>query len=233
VALQLLLKAVAQKKNTEGHKQWRAIVSDLQKPLTLEEEQAIADGVDRALADATPENPKPDDLIFKTSTGAMVRPEVVDELIVQKIYAQFPEPDPPIVMIKQGSKTYPQENREDPTYQMSILRALVLRGEAMLKLYMLRFSTILELPDGVEEYNDSDDAAWIEEYEAYGFILPKTKTARHLEWMRFHIYPRSSDMTRLQERAGLLAGVTEEDVAEELARFQNSGGRVEPEPVVK
>ena len=200
-------------------------MTDQQKPLTSEEEQFVADGIDSILDDPISENPTPDDLIFVKSNGAKIRPEVTYENIIKRIFAQFPEPDPPIVMIKDGSREYPQENRDDPGYIDKRMRMLILQGEAMLKMYILRFATILERPEGVAEYDDSDDAEWIEEYEAYGFTLPKTKTARHLEWMIFHIFPRTSDLTKLQKRCHILSGVTEEDIARELKGFRDPSGR--------
>ncbi len=199
-------------------------MTDTQKPLTLAEEQLVSDGIDKALADPLPENPEPEDLIFLTSSGAKIRPEVTDENLIQKIFTQFPEPDPPIVMIRQGTKEYPEENRQDPTFIEQMLRANAMRGEAMLKLYLLRSVTILELPEGVEDFADDPGAPWVEEYEAIGFVMPPTRTARRLEWSRFVLFPRASDLSKLQKRSHLLSGVTEEDIAEELKRFPNPGG---------
>ncbi len=200
-------------------------MSDRVRPLTTEEEQAVADGIDRALDDPLPENPTSDDLIFVTSTGAKIRPEVAQEHIVSRIFAQFPLPDPPVIMIKQGSKEYPQENRDDPAYIEKRMRMMVLQGEAMLRVYILRCATILELPEGVTEYDGSDNAEWIEEFEAFGFTLPETKTARRIEWLIFNIFPRTPDLAKLQDRCRILSGVTEEDIARELEGFRDSSGR--------
>jgi hypothetical protein len=204
-----------------------------EKPITSKEEQDIADGIDRALADPLPEEPTPQDLIFVTSTGAKIQPEPTDENVVRKIFAEFPEPDPPIITVKDGSREYDQENRDDPTYLDARIRTLTLRGEAMLKVYMLRCATILELPEGVKPFSHAKNAPWVEEYEAYGFSLPETKTARKLEWLRMKIFPRSDDLQKLQDRSNLLSGVREEDIAETLASFRDSSGRPVTDAVVE
>lgn len=208
-------------------------MTDDQKPITAEEEQEIAEGIERALEDPLPANPTPDDLIFITSTGAKIRPEVADENIVNKIFSQFPDPDPPIITIKDGAREYEQENRDDPVYREKRLRALIMQGEAMLRVYILRCATILVLPEGVSEYDDSNDADWIEEYEALGFTLPDSKTARRIEWLRFCIFPRTDDLRKLQKRSQLLSGVTEEDIEEELKRFRDPSGRPITESLAK
>jgi len=192
------------------------------KPLSLEEDKELSAALDKASESM---EQLPDDFTFVTSTGAVIEAIEPPDNIMQRVLAQFPERDPPIVTITQGSKTWKEPNANDPDYVRKRRRRMVLLGEAVLKVNMFRGMVILELPKDQPKYED--DTEWIEEYEAIGLDVPgkEQKTARYLEWLRYRILPSAMDMEGLRKAGNRLEGIKEEDVEAAMATFLPPSGR--------
>ncbi len=192
------------------------------KPLSLEEDKELSAALDKASENM---EQLPDDFTFVTSTGAVIEAIEPPDNIMQRVLAQFPERDPPIITVVQGAKTWKEPNANDPDYIRKRRRRMVLLGEAVLKVNMFRGMVILELPKDQPKYED--DTEWIEEYEAIGLDVPdkKQKTARYLEWLRYRILPSAMDMEGLRKAGNRLEGIKEEDVEAAMATFLPSSGR--------
>ena len=200
----------------------QSLEETIDKPLSLEEDKELSAALDKASESM---EQLPDDFTFVTSTGAVIEAIEPPDNIMQRVLAQFPERDPPIVTITQGSKTWKEPNANDPDYVRKRRRRMVLLGEAVLKVNMFKGMVILELPKDQSKYED--DTEWIEEYEAIGLDVPgkEQKTARYLEWLRYRILPSAMDMEGLRKAGSRLEGISEEDIEAAAAKFLPSSGR--------
>jgi len=186
-----------------------------------EEEATLAA---EAAANSTPDA---EDMTFMTSTGVLVRALPLMDNMIQRIYAQLPEPDPPVVETTQGSKTIRVVNDSDPTYKRQLMQWTMQVSEALMKLSLLKGMEILELPPDIVPYEDDDE--WEDELSAFGLKPPEGKAARYLEWVRYRILPQQADTDKLQERATMLAGISKEELEAEISRFRRIlGGDADP-----
>jgi len=180
------------------------------------------DEITERVANALEEEQKELSFIFRTSTGAIVEALETPTNLAQRIWAQFPEPKPPMIKRKDGSREWMEPNFNSPSFIAAQDERTIAVGEAMLKLQMLKAMKIHQLPEGVPPYEEDD--TWEEELEAIGLSVPskKQKTARYLEWLRYRIIPTSGDLSRLQMLGTRRSGVSEEEIDAAIDRFQRT-----------
>jgi len=157
--------------------------------------------------------------LMTLSSGAVIKPKRLPELMLNRLWAQFPSPLPPEVEIKKGGKTWTEPNYDDPAYKRAVSRRAVDIGESTLKLMLLKAIEIVTLPPGVKPFEE--DQEWKEDYEALGAEVPVSLTAQRLEWLRYRILVNNTDFERVQDACLKLAGVKQEDVDAALDRFQS------------
>jgi hypothetical protein len=148
--------------------------------------------------------------LVRTSTGALLRPKKLPDLLVQQLWSRFPIPQPPTVEVRGHGKTWREPNPDDPTYRRALQQRTLDVGEAMLRLTLLRGVEVVELPANVLPYEQ--DTEWLEDMEYLGVTLPESKAGRYVEWLRYRVVVTNEDFIALQRACTRLAGVTEEDV---------------------
>lgn len=155
-----------------------------------------------------------------TSTGVKVLPKELPSTLVQRIWAQYPPPKPPMVEMKDGGNVWMAANPMDPDYLEAKSQRVIQAGEATMKLTLLKALDIVELPEGMASYEK--DTEWIEEAEAIGLPVPDDKTGRYIEWLRWRVMPTGTDYERINNACMRLAGVTEAEVAAAMDRFPDN-----------
>lgn len=175
------------------------------------------------VAAITAREAKPDDGLVTTSVGAVLRAKRLPDLLVQQIWARFPEPVPPTVEVTgAGGKKWREANPDDPAHRRAQQERTLAIGEAMLKMVLLRGVEIVQLPEGLPPFEE--DTEWREDLEYLGAELPTSLAGQKVEWMRYRIVVTNEDLTALQEACNKLAGVTEADVAAAMEIFPGAGG---------
>ena len=184
-----------------------------------EEDLAIAtDAVERGVA----EDESKVETTFRTSAGVLIRVLPVQEHLMHKVYDQIVVPDPPLVEMKQGSKTIMVENEDDPMYVRARRKAFAQMGEASLRITLLRGLEIIELAANMASY--AEDTNWIEELEAMGIEPPPVNkgTARYIEWLRMRVFPSTSDMESLAKIQQRMSGLDAKEVEKIMDSFRSS-----------
>jgi len=159
---------------------------------------------------------RPDEIAL--SSGAVVKPIEIPDMLIQMLYAQFPAPKAPMVEIHSGGKHWTQENPDDPRYAETLAERDRTLSAAMINLVLLRGMKVLVLP---EDAPALEDTGWEEEMAAMGMAVPETGTARRLIWIKRFIVTRSLDLATIQTAALELSGATEEAVQEAMERFRS------------
>ena len=155
---------------------------------------------------------------LKLSSGAVVKPVEIPDMLIQMLYANFPAPKAPMVEIHSGGKHWVQENPDDPRYAETLAERDRTLSAAMINLVLVRGMTVLTLPEGCPLV---EDTSWEEELAVMGMVVPETGTARKLIWLKRFIVTRSLDLATVQTAALELSGATEEAVQEAMDRFRS------------
>lgn len=125
-------------------------------------------------------------------------------------------PHVPVTYIEDKDRS--EENPEDPDY----LEALDDWNEDMeLKLMDYVFMTgteVLEVPEGVRPMTDE---TWADECRYLGEEIASEGGVRYIQWLKYVACPNPDDIKAIVMPAVRSLGVTEEDVAESAAMFQN------------
>jgi len=185
------------------------------------DEVRVQEVVERTVQAADTEE-SPEKGLIVMSTGAVLRPLRLPDLIMQRLWAEHPTPKPPMVEVESGGKKWMEANPDDPAYQETLDQRNLELGEALLRLMLLKGMHIEVLPLGVPVYEEDDE--WVEEFETLGAVIPTTKTARWLEWVRYRVLPTSADLAKLQEACSRLSGVSEEEIQAAMERFRRAVG---------
>jgi len=146
----------------------------------------------------------------------VIRPKALPDLMVQKLARQFKRPEPPMITIEKGGKTWQEPNPSDPKYLADIEERKIVLGDAFIDLTMLAGFEIVQLPPGVKPMEKDEE--WEEELKAVGIEVPEGRIEKRLLWMRYRIFQQASDLERLRVAVERLGSVDESEIktAEEL-----------------
>jgi len=156
-------------------------------------------------------------------SGAIVEAKPVPDMVLQALFSQYPEPKPPILETDVRGKMIREANLSDPDYLTAVEERDKVLSDAMLNLTLLRGIKVLQLPSDVVAYEEDDE--WEEELSDLGIEIPTKKTLRRLLWLRYRVAISTNDLVKLQEESMRLSGVSEEEVAAAIARFQRERKR--------
>jgi hypothetical protein len=154
------------------------------------------------------------------SSGVEITVLPMPDAMVQRLYAQYARPVPPIVHLNVEGREWDEENKDDPQFERQTNEYMIKLGEAMTKLVMLKCVRIESYPKGFLSYEE--DHTWQEDLEVLGIDMPTSAAGRRLEWMRLRVAPRLADINAIQALASKLSGVDEAQVQEAVERFQRS-----------
>jgi len=186
-----------------------------QKDITKEESNEIQEAVEATVT----ETDTVDDTVLTTSTGFKVKALAVPSYMTRILYAQFPEPDPPKIKKKDGSRTILIENTNDPTYVEATQRRIIKLAEGMFRLNLLKGVEVLDIPKGNKPFEK--DTGWTEDLELVGITIPDSEKERYILWLRTVVFPTTEDVRALSNACAAAEGIRPEEVQAELERFQD------------
>lgn len=163
---------------------------------------------------------------FVLSSGATVRARPIPEVFSQAILRKIPRPRPPKVKIEdeEDGRVRWEENPNDPNYRWELVDWESALTEALTNLALLRGVEVLKHPDGFKSMDD--DEIFFEDMDALGMDLEgMSRAQRKLLWMKYRIVTQLNDLQEIQERIQELAGIDEEDIAQQMSLFRGEGGR--------
>jgi len=161
--------------------------------------------------------------VITLASGAVVEARPVPDMVLQSLFLQYPEPQPPILETEVRGKMIREANMSDPDYLAAVAKRNGVLSDAVLNLTLLRGLKILQLPPDLPEYGEDD--SWVEELSDLGIEIPEKKTLRKLLWMRYYVAVSTGDLVKLQQESMRLAGTSEEEIQVAMQRFQRDRGR--------
>lgn len=125
-------------------------------------------------------------------------------------------PHAPVLYIEEKDRE--EINEDDPDYQQKLQEWNEMSEMKLLDFVLMTGSVVNEMPDNIRPV-DSED--WAEECRFLGIEVPNSGGVRYLEWIKYVACPTQEDIKMLILGAGRKLGVTEDDVADTAAMFQN------------
>lgn len=163
---------------------------------------------------------KEEDNLTTLSSGVVVRHKKVPPMILAKIESKFVEPPVPSVYDEQSDRYIP--NPDDPNYERELNQFRMDKGNAMLDAMMALGTELVSLPEGLPKPDDED---WIENLAYLGVEVPKLAIGRWLAWVKYVAATDTSDIQELAKHGSQALGITEAEVADSIARFQDTTER--------
>jgi hypothetical protein len=159
------------------------------------------------------------------SSGIVLKTQPVNPYMLRMIELQWPEPQPPIVMIADKGREEP--NPDDPKYIDDHQAWEALKGEAGMNYMLLAGTRVEHVPDGMYGPNDDD---WLEVLDIIGLPLPTSERRRYMAWLRSYALKTAEDYLLAASAVARRTGVAEEDVQASAAAFPSGEvGRVDPD----
>jgi len=156
-------------------------------------------------------------------SGVVLEVRRVPDLVMQRLWLKFPRPQPPMRhIVSKTGKEWDEPNPDDPTYKEAMTKRALDFSDASLKLMLLKGVKIISLPENIVPFEKDDE--WEEELEMVGLDIPKSKSGRYVEWLRYRVVGSHAELQRIQEVANELSGVSEEDVRAAQEMFPRLGG---------
>jgi len=154
------------------------------------------------------------------STGIVLRTLEVNPYMLRMIELQWPEPQPPIVMIEDKGRAEP--NPDDPQYLDDHTAWEALKGEAGMNYMLLAGTRVESIPAGM--YGPGDDG-WLDVLDLIGLPTDfSSETRRYMAWLRSYALATATDYLLAASAVARRTGVAEEDVQASLVAFP--GGEV-------
>jgi hypothetical protein len=163
-----------------------------------------------------------DPTIVTLSSGVVVKARTVPDNLVLKFREKNPAPNPPMVEVNAGGKTWEEPNPDDPAYLKALEDYHNKIGLAMIDMILLVGMKILETPEDFVPYEDDD--MWELELEALGLDVPEKPISRKIEWLRLRVAPSTNDINIITRAYQNAAGISEEEIQAAADQFRGTGG---------
>lgn len=173
-------------------------------------ERTLEEGVDK------------DPTIVTLSSGVVVKAKTVPDNLVLKFREKNPAPEPPMIEVNAGGKTWEEANPDDPAYLKALEEYHSKIGLAMIDMILLIGMKIMEVPDDFVPYEEDDQ--WELELEALGLDVPEKPVSKKIEWLRLRVAPSTNDINKITKAYNKAAGISEEEIAAAAEQFRGKGG---------
>ncbi len=164
------------------------------------------------------------DGLIRLSTGVVLKPRRIPNLMFAEVVRFFKRPKVPVVYIEDIGRE--EENPNDPAYQEAVAAYTNELSMAIVDLMIVSGTEINSVPKG---FPKPEDDSWYEEFDAvfsmFGHNDTLTTKKRYLKWVKFCAAPTEQDIASIMEGVGRLSGVSEEDVSDAITRFRDSSER--------
>lgn len=159
---------------------------------------------------------KPNTKAFTLSSGVVLMPKAISSMVMSDIIKKFPRPKPPKFFNQAIGRE--EENPFDPDYIASVEEADTERNLAVVDLFIVVGTELVEVPKGVQRPEDSD---WRENLEALGIEFGTNKRKAYLMWVKNVAAPSNEDIALIMENVSRESGASEQDVSEALDNFRD------------
>jgi len=155
---------------------------------------------------------------WTSSNGIVFRFRPVSRLIITDAIRRIKDPKPPLVM--DPDKGRMEENPNDPDYVEAVADADYRRGMLAVDVYLSMGTEVVYRP---EELESVESTGWSDDLESFGLEIPARGRARYVAWVKYYALTdeETNTLTLMAMRHG--GATLEDDVAEALAGFQDSG----------
>jgi len=152
------------------------------------------------------------------STGIVIRCKPVSRLIFSEMMARMPEPEPPMIFLKDKERT--EANPNDPDYAEERKQWGEKLGLAGMNAMLLFGTEIASVPDGMDR---PEDTRWLDRMRLIGIATEAdSEDGRYLLWIRFYACGGDLDLLSLQRGVVRVSGnISEEDVDAAVRTFRN------------
>lgn len=162
------------------------------------------------------------DGLIHLSSGIVLKPKRVPNLMFAEMMRHFKRPNPPIVYNEDIGRN--EENPNDPGYLEKLAGYNAEVTMAIVDLMVVSGTEVHSVPKSKDK---PEDSGWREEmetvFESVGIKVENLVGKKlYLMWVKFYAAPSEDDISKIMEGVGRLSGVAESDVAEATARFRDN-----------
>lgn len=156
------------------------------------------------------------DSFISLSTGVILKPIRVPNMLFPEIMSRFERPKAPRVFIADLGRE--EENAADPDYISKLSTWQSEFTKAIVDAMIILGTEIEFIPEEIEK---QDSEKWLRKLSALR-INPKGEEERYLLWIKMIAAPTDTDIQLIMEKVGQLSGVSEADVSDAVEQFRNS-----------
>jgi len=155
---------------------------------------------------------------IEVSTGVIIGIRDVPVIPFRELQKRIQRERPCVPVLYIEDKGREEENPDDPEYQEELAEYNESTEMRLIDYMLMTGTKIIKVPDNI---NTLESEEWAEECRYLGSDVPASGGVRYLQWLKYVACPTQNDIASLILAAGRKLGVTEEDVAEASATFQN------------
>lgn len=157
------------------------------------------------------------DNLIHLSTGVVLKPSRVPNLLISEVVSKFKRPEPPTVFIEDIGRS--EQNPNDPTYIDLVNQWQVEMTTALVDTMILVGTEVHSVPKG---FSGPSDEGWTKKIHILGIDPGTDEYKRYLMWIKFHAAPSEKDISTIMEEVGRVSGVSESDVSEAIQQFRDN-----------
>lgn len=155
------------------------------------------------------------------SNGIVLSVKAMPPMLLNSVANSIPEPVVPKVYIEEKDRE--EENPNHPSYIKALEDRQTKIGMATNNLILYACTKIKELPEGIP---GPDDDTWIPLARMSGLDIDNSDPVqRYVTWLKCVAIENVDDMTKAMQVPIMLAGVSEEEVADVMDSFRSGEGR--------
>jgi hypothetical protein len=156
------------------------------------------------------------------STGVVLKKKDIPKLVLKRLYDQYEEQKPKVPLFFNEDKEREEENPADPAYLEELDAYTADMGLTILNFSIMWGTELVSKPNSIE---GPEDSGWYESLKFSGVDVSDIPQIRYMTWVATIAAPQDSDIQLLAEALRGGVGVTEEAVAEEMAKFPSDTQR--------
>jgi hypothetical protein len=160
------------------------------------------------------------DSFISLSTGIILKPVRVPNMIFPEIMSRFEQPKVPRVFVEDLGRE--EENPSDPDYISATNTYQVNLSKAIVDTMIILGTEVHSIPEGMD---DEAGSKWLKKLKVLNINPGDDEVLRYLYWVKFYAAPSEEDIQKIMEGVGQLTGVSETEVKEAVSQFRDNPER--------
>lgn len=157
------------------------------------------------------------ELNFQLSSGVVMRPRRVPNLLFAEVVSRFKAPKVPRFHNPDTGRE--EENPSDPAYTEAFNEYQAQLSMAIIDAMILMGTEVVSVPRTMER---AEDDLWTRKLKALGVPITDDPLVRYLAWVKYYAAEGQDDVQTIMTAVGRMSGVSEEDVNDAVSQFRNS-----------